>query len=66
MPPCELVLAPRDDTAEFDDSNDTQSFKDDPKYDFFAVICLLIPHPHPPTLMCFIHLRIYFYPILVS
>lgn len=37
MPPCELVLAPRDDTAEFDDSNDTQNFKDDPKY-----VCLEI------------------------
>lgn len=30
MPPCELVLAPRDDTAEFDDTNDTQNFNDDP------------------------------------
>ncbi|XP_054711145.1 LOW QUALITY PROTEIN: dynactin subunit 4-like [Uloborus diversus] len=30
VPPCELVLAPRDDTAEFDDSNDTANFKDDP------------------------------------
>lgn len=64
MPPCELVLAPRDDTAEFDDSNDTQSFKDDPKYDFiFSVICLLIFFA---ILMCFIYLNIYFYPLLVS
>ncbi|GIY81762.1 dynactin subunit 4 [Caerostris darwini] len=30
LPPGELVLAPRDDTAEFDDINDNQSFKDDP------------------------------------
>ncbi|XP_042907808.1 dynactin subunit 4 [Parasteatoda tepidariorum] len=30
LPLGELVLAPRDDTAEFDDLNDAQNFKDDP------------------------------------
>lgn len=30
VPPCELILAGRDDTAEFDDLNDVQNFKDDP------------------------------------
>ncbi|KFM61907.1 Dynactin subunit 4, partial [Stegodyphus mimosarum] len=30
LPPSELLLAPRDDTAEFDDTNDSQNFKDDP------------------------------------
>ncbi|KAF8787846.1 Dynactin subunit 4 like protein [Argiope bruennichi] len=30
LPPGELILAPRDDTAEFDDVNDNQNFKDDP------------------------------------
>ena len=35
LPTCELVLAPRDDTAEFDDSIDQlQAFEDDPRYDY--------------------------------
>ena len=32
LPACDLVLAPRDDAAEFDDSSDQQeSFNDDPR-----------------------------------
>lgn len=30
LPPYELILAPRDDTAEFDDINDNQAYRDDP------------------------------------
>ena len=31
LPSCELVLAARDDAAEFDDGREQQNFKDDPR-----------------------------------
>ena len=32
MPSSSVVLPPRDDAAEYDDSGDTYHFQDDPKY----------------------------------
>lgn len=33
LPHCSVILPPRDDAAEYDDSADTHNFQDDTKYD---------------------------------
>ena len=45
LPTCELVLSPRDDMAEIDDSIDQQqNFKDDPRYILLLadLLCLFV------------------------
>lgn len=34
LPHSPLILPPRDDAAEYDDTSDTHNFQDDPKYSF--------------------------------
>lgn len=34
LPQASLILPPRDDAAEYDDTGDTHNFQDDPKYAF--------------------------------
>lgn len=31
LPTCSVILPPRDDAAEYDDTGDTHNFQDDPK-----------------------------------
>lgn len=40
LPHSSLILPPRDDTAEYDDTGDNHNFQDDPKYVFF-LFCFL-------------------------
>jgi hypothetical protein len=37
LPSSSVVLPPRDDAAEYDDSGDTYNFQDDPKYAYKGV-----------------------------
>lgn len=44
LPHSALILPPRDDAAEYDDTGDTHNFQDDPKYEFlfFSLEYLII------------------------
>lgn len=44
LPHSPLILPPRDDAAEYDDTGDTNNFQDDPKYVFrhFYIITLVL------------------------